>query len=103
VPAPQASLIKEFAMKIQNLCLISTVALALASPALAQSTDTTYCKALASSYQEYVAGGSGRHGGVDQNASITIAIDKCNGGDASGIPVLEQALKNAKVPLPHRS
>ena len=47
--------------------------------------------------------GSGRHGGIDQNANAKIAVDKCNAGDASGIPVLEQELKNAKVTLPQRS
>lgn len=47
--------------------------------------------------------GSGRHGDTDQNASAKIAIDKCNAGDTSGIPVLEQELKNAGFTLPQRS
>jgi hypothetical protein len=91
-------------MKIQNLCLMAGFTLAFAAPALAQSNDGAYCKALVDKYQEYVAGmGSGRHGGTDQNVNAKIAVDKCNAGDASGIPVLEQELKNAKVTLPARS
>jgi hypothetical protein len=91
-------------MKIQGLCLTAGLTLALAAPALAQGNDAAYCKALVGKYQEYVAGmGSGRHGGIDQNANAKIAVDKCNAGDASGIPVLEQELKNAKVTLPQRS
>jgi hypothetical protein len=91
-------------MKIQNLCLMAGFTLAFAAPALAQGNDAAYCKALVGKYQEYVAGmGSGRHGGTDQNANAKIAVDKCNAGDASGIPVLEQELKNAKVTLPARS
>jgi hypothetical protein len=91
-------------MKIQSLCLTAGLTLALAAPALAQGNDAAYCKALVGKYQEYVAGmGSGRHGGIDQNASAKIAVDKCNAGDASGIPVLEQELKNAGFKLPQRS
>ena len=91
-------------MKILSLCLTAGLTLALATPALAQGNDAAYCHALVGKYQEYVAGmGSGRHGGIDQNASAKIAIDKCNDGDPAGIPVLERELKNAKVTLPQRS
>lgn len=91
-------------MKIQSLCLTAGLTLALAAPALAQGNDAAYCKALVGKYQQYVAGmGSGRHGGIDENATARIAIDKCNAGDPAGIPVLEQELKNAKVTLPQRS
>jgi hypothetical protein len=91
-------------MKIQSLCLTAGLTLALAAPALAQGNDAAYCQALVSKYQQYVTGtGSGRHGENELNANAKIAIDKCNAGDASGIPVLEQELKNAKVTLPQRS
>jgi hypothetical protein len=90
-------------MKIQSLCLIG-LSLALATPAFAQSNDAAYCKALVGKYQALVAGmGSGRHGEHDQNADAKIAIDKCNAGDTSGIPVLERELTNAKITLPQRS
>jgi hypothetical protein len=90
-------------MKIRSLCLIAGLALASAVPASAQSTDAAYCHALAGKYQQYLAGyGSGRHSDVDQNVSARIAVDKCNAGDVSGIPVLEQELKKAKIDLPSR-
>jgi hypothetical protein len=92
-------------MKLQSLCLATGLALAFASPASAQGNDVTYCHALASKYQQFLAHGSGgRHGGADdQNIDARIAIDKCNAGDTSGIPVLEHALKDAKIELPTRS
>jgi hypothetical protein len=91
-------------MTIKSICLITGLALAAAVPASAQSNDATYCNALANKYQHYLStNATGRHLGVDQNASARVAIDKCNAGDYSGIPVLEQELKNAKLDLPAHS
>ncbi len=92
-------------MKIRNLCLATGFALALASPAFAQPNDVTYCQALAAKYQQYLAYGSGgRHGGTDdQNIAARIAADKCKAGDTSGIPVLEQTLRDGRIELPARS
>jgi hypothetical protein len=87
-------------MKIHNLFLMSGLALALAVPASAQSKDVAYCQMLTGKYEQYVAPSSGRHEGVDTNADARMAIDKCSAGDASGIPVLEQALRNAGFDLP---
>ena len=91
-------------MKISSFGLATALALALASTASAQSKDVTYCQALAGKYQEFVAHGSGgRHGGSDnQNIDARMAADKCMKGDTSGIPVLEHALKDAKIELPAR-
>jgi hypothetical protein len=91
-------------MKIQSCCLVTGLVLAFASPVSAQGNDVTYCHALASKYQQYLAQGSGgRHGGADdQNVDARLAADKCKDGDTSGIPVLEHALKNAKIELPTR-
>jgi hypothetical protein len=89
-------------MKIHSLFLTTGLALAFAVPASAQSNDVAYCKALTGKYQSYVARSSGKHEGVDTNAQARMAIDKCSAGDASGIPVLEQALKNAGMDLPKR-
>jgi len=95
---------KEIAMTIKSLCLISGLALAAAVPASAQSNDAAYCHALVAKYQQYVGSyGSGRSVGVDQTAAERVAVDKCNAGDHSGNPVLEQALKNAKLELPSRN
>ena len=90
-------------MKIQSICLIAGLALASAVPASAQSNDMTYCKALVSEYQRYIGGtGSGKTVDFDQSAAARVAIDKCAAGDYSGIPVLEQELRNAKLNLPPR-
>ena len=90
-------------MTIKSLCLVTGLAVAAAIPASAQSNDATYCNALIGTYQHYLASnGSGKHVGIDQNATARVAIDKCNAGDFSGIPVLEQELRNAKLELPSR-
>ena len=91
-------------MKIQSFGVAAALALALASTAFAQSKDVSYCNALAAKYQQYLGhGSSGRHGGVDdQNIDARMAADKCVKGDTSGIPVLEHALKDAKIELPAR-
>ena len=91
-------------MTIKSICLISGLALAVAVPASAQSNDAAYCHALVDTYQHYLSSnGSGKHANIDQNATARVAIDKCNAGDYSGIPVLEQELRNAKLELPSRS
>jgi hypothetical protein len=89
-------------MKIHSLFLTIGLALALAVPASAQSSDVAYCQALTVKYQSYVARSSGKHEGVDTNAEARMAMDKCSAGDTSGIPVLEHALKNAGMDLPKR-
>jgi hypothetical protein len=95
---------KEQTMTIKSICLISGLALAADLPASAQSNDAQYCNALTSEYQQYLSSnGSGKHAGIDQNATARVAIDKCKVGDFSGIPVLEQELRNAKLELPSRS
>ncbi|MBS0539476.1 MAG: hypothetical protein JSR47_12010 [Proteobacteria bacterium] len=89
-------------MKTQTIVLVTGFALALTSPAFAQGKDVAYCQALAAKYQTYAGQGSGgRHGGADnQDIDARRAIEKCNSGDTSGVPVLEQALTNAKIALP---
>jgi hypothetical protein len=65
--------------------------------AMAQSNEATYCQALIQAYRNSVPQTA------DPNAVVPAAIAKCNAGDtATGIPVLEKALKEAKVPLPSR-
>lgn len=87
-------------MKVHSLLLMT--GLAVAVPASAQGNDAAYCEMLAGDYQNYVAPSSGRHGGIDTNADARMAIDKCGVGDTSGIPVLENALRNAGFDLPTR-
>ena len=73
------------------------VAALMLSPlaAVAQSTDAKYCQALAETYRKI--------GVANTDAAIPEAINQCNQGNtAAGIPVLEKALKDAKVSLPPR-
>jgi NADPH-dependent ferric siderophore reductase len=37
-----------------------------------------------------------------QNVDTKAAVEKCKAGDASGIPAIEKALKDAKYDLPPR-
>jgi hypothetical protein len=86
-------------MKILSIGVMA--GLVLAMPPAARADDAAYCQALIAKYQQYLAGyGSSRHSDIDLNANARIAIDRCNAGDLSGIPVLEQQLKNARISLP---
>jgi hypothetical protein len=71
--------------------------------ASAQANDTDYCKALTQKYETYISnmsvGRSPGSGTVDGN----VAIAKCKAGNtASGIPVLERKLRDARIDLPAR-
>jgi hypothetical protein len=92
-------------MKIFTRTLIVSASLVLPFAAFAQSNDAAYCSALIAKYQAYLgSSGSGKHSGLDQDATAKLAIDQCRAGDTkSGIPVLEGRLKDAKIELPARS
>jgi len=76
--------------------LIVAMALALpATAAFAQSADTTYCNALSAKYRDINRGASPSGAGADAMAS-------CATNPSAGIPVLEKALTDAKMPLPMR-
>jgi hypothetical protein len=77
--------------------LTACFALALPVAAFAQSADAKYCQALADLYRTTSA-----HDATP-NAEVPIAVAKCQAGDTSGIPVIEKALKDAKVELPPRN
>jgi hypothetical protein len=82
-------------MKIAAVCLTAAVALAPFT-AFAQSSDAVYCKALADTYR--------KTNSQNMDAAVPEAINQCNQGNtAAGIPVLEKALKDAKVTLPPRN
>jgi hypothetical protein len=71
------------------------MALALPFAAQAQMSDAQYCKALADTYR--------KTNPQNMDATVPEAINQCNKGNtAAGIPVLEKALKEAKVTLPSR-
>jgi hypothetical protein len=76
------------------ICLTAGVAFAL--PFAAFADDAAYCKALADAYR--------KTNSQNVDAAVPEAINQCNKGNtAAGIPVLEKALKDAKVTLPPRS
>ena len=83
-------------MRIIGACLVAGVALALPMAAFAQSADAKYCQALADTYR--------KTNSQNMDAAVPEAINQCNQGNtAAGIPVLEKALKDAKVTLPPRN
>jgi hypothetical protein len=72
------------------------VSLAVPFAAIAQSTDAAYCETLSKLYAKEV-------GSNPASGDVPMAVAKCKAGDtAAGIPVLEKALKDAKVSLPPR-
>lgn len=93
-------------MKTLGISLVTVGAvLALSPAASAQSSDAGYCKVLIDTYLRYVAvGGEAPVGaGKSPNAIHTTAVAQCRAGDtASGIPVLEKVLTDAKFTLPRR-
>ena len=70
--------------------------LALPFAAVAQSSDAAYCETLSRLYAREVGSNPG-------SGDVPIAVAQCKAGNtAAGIPVLEKALKDAKVSLPPR-
>ena len=78
------------------------IACALPFAASAQSDDAAYCKALIQNYQRYVIK-TGSHNWNTGSLDGQVAMEQCRAGNtAAGIPVLEQKLRGAGVPLPGR-
>jgi hypothetical protein len=83
--------------------LVPALAALLPFGAVAQTSDADYCKALMQKYETYVfnlsVGRSAGSGTIDAG----VAIQQCKDGNtASGIPVLEKKLRNARIDLPPR-
>ena len=69
---------------------------------VAQSSDASYCAALAQKYQQYVGQNEAKHRA--QNPDANNAIAQCKSGNVgSAIRILEKALQDAKVDLPPRT
>ena len=83
--------------------LAATVAGLPPAPALAQSDDVSYCQALSAKYVRYATNkNGGRHGGQAPVVGVDTAMARCAIDPAGSIPVLEQALTNNRLELPHR-
>jgi len=82
--------------------LVAVAAISVPGVALAQSSDADYCRALVAKYEQYLDMSSKR-GRQPQSLEAREAVTKCKVGDASGIPGIEKALRDAKYSLPSRA
>ena len=87
--------------KMISLCCAIVATTLLPVAASAQSADSSYCAALAQKYDQYLDMKTG-HTQQPQSLDARAAVEKCKAGDASGIPAIEKALRNAKIDLPSR-
>ena len=82
--------------------LLAIVAISLPSAAFAQMSDTAYCGALVSKYDQYLDM-STRNGRQPLSADTRVAADQCRAGNTAGIRGLETALRDAGYTLPSRT
>lgn len=87
-------------LRLAALGLLASLALPVT--ASAQAGDAGYCQALSDKYQRYVVGTSGTGRSSAPNLSVVEAASKCNSDAGGSIPVLEKALKDARLDLPPR-
>jgi len=88
-------------VRAQFAYLIAGLALATTQPSFAQSDDAKYCAELVEKYEQYVSEGAEK-GAAQSPLEVEIAKGKCRSNPASSIPVMEKALKNARISLPPR-
>ncbi|MBX9943355.1 MAG: hypothetical protein K2Y40_04675 [Reyranella sp.] len=75
-------------------------------PGMTAAQGAAYCATLANAYGEYVANvggylGGTATGGVPADIDARVAIAQCQDGNtAAAIPVLQQKLRDARVPVP---
>jgi hypothetical protein len=91
----------ESAMKVMTALRLFCVILLLPVLAIAQSNDSAYCAALSEKFDSYLDT-AGDKGGRATPTDIVVAQGKCKSDPASAIPVLEKALKAARLSLPSR-
>jgi len=83
--------------------LVPALAALLPFGASAQTSDADYCKALTQKYETYVSNMSVGHSAGSGTIDASVAISQCRDGNrASGIPVLEKRLRDARIDLPPR-
>ena len=82
--------------------LMICAGLTLPLSATAQQGDPVYCSALAQKYQRYVGDTASSRRSQQHDATVDTAIAQCPSNSAAAIPVIEKALKDAKVDLPPR-
>jgi hypothetical protein len=73
--------------------------MAAAPPAAPAMDDVAYCHALMNAYQQ----GAGPQGVLQPGNAVAVAVNQCQAGNAApAIPVLEKALREARIPIPPR-
>jgi hypothetical protein len=82
--------------------LLAVVAISLPGAAFAQMSDTTYCNALVSKYDQYLDM-SVNKGRQPQSLDARESAAQCRAGNPAGIPGIEAALRNAGYALPSRT
>jgi hypothetical protein len=90
----------ENAMKVMT-ALPLFAAVLLPEIAVAQGTDAAYCAALSEKFDSYLDT-AGDKGGRATPTDIVMAQGRCRSDPASAIPILEKALKGARLSLPSR-
>jgi hypothetical protein len=92
----------ENTMKAMTALLVFlAVILLLPVVTAAQGNDSAYCAALAEKFDSYLDT-AGDKGGRATSPDVIVAQGKCKSDPASAIPVLEKALKAARLSLPPR-
>lgn len=87
--------------RMSLLCSAIAATVLLPAAASAQSSNSSYCAALVQKYEQYLDMNTG-HTRQPQSLDAQASVEKCKAGDASGIPAIEKALRNAKIDLPPR-
>ncbi len=90
-------------MKNSVKLLISILVLALPMAALAAPDDAAYCKSLAATYEGLLMNEAPVAEAIQNGVETSLALDQCKNGNAAGIPVLEQKLRDLKIDLPPRN
>lgn len=84
-------------MKVFTQSVAVSIMLAVPVGAFGQSDDAKYCQALMDVFRNLATSNS-------PNPDIPLAMENCASGDpAAGIPIIEKALRDAKVALPPRN
>jgi hypothetical protein len=92
---------------IATLVVVATAGFGLTPSLLTaaegQANDRRYCDALIQKYRTYVSDPNQGRSPTVPNVTYEVAISKCGAGDtAAGIPLLEKALRGAKIDVPQR-
>jgi hypothetical protein len=89
-------------MTTSRILVMAALPVLVALGATSQSADSQYCTALSTKYDRYVNNPGMGRGSQPPNARIDEAKSQCGGNPGYAIPILEQALKDARVDLPPR-